>query len=62
MAKKIKEVKPKKEKVSKVKSVDVIKGDNIIRTFSFESNGKDFKKMAEELASKVVGRKVKPSK
>ena len=39
-------------------SVDVLGANGVIRTYSIKVHGKDFKKHAEEFASKVEGRKV----
>ena len=39
-------------------AVDVVGASGVIRTYSIKVHGKDFKKHAEEFASKVEGRKV----
>ena len=41
-------------------SVDVVRGDEFIRTFSKEVHGEDWKKLAEEFVSKDVRRSLVP--
>ena len=44
------------------RAVDVLDADgNYIRTFELKIHGKDYKKLAEEFAKKVAGRKVVPA-
>jgi len=51
------------KKTNKIKdAVDVVNRDGEhIRTYSKKVHGKDYKKLAEEFAKKVAGRKVVPA-